>query len=53
MNFLNIMDKLNHELEPMKKWILENQRNPIILIGIFAVGIFIFNFTYSALQKEK
>ena len=53
MNVLDIMDDLNHKLEPFKKWILENQDNPIIWLGLFIFGLFLFNFTYNALQKEK
>lgn len=53
MFVLNFIDSLNKFMEPFKKWIQENYSNPLMWLGLFALGFFLFQFTYSALQKEK
>lgn len=36
-----------------RDWLIENQRNPILWIGLFLLGLLIFALAYNALQKEK
>ena len=50
---LNIIDRINRTLKPIKDWFFENHDNPILWIATIGLGLFIFNFTYNALQKEK
>lgn len=53
MYILNIMDRINESLEPLKEWIIKNQGNPILWLGLFGLGLLIFESTYRSLQKEK
>lgn len=48
---LNIMDTINEVAESFKNWIIDNSTNPLLYIGLFFLGIFIFAATYRALNK--
>jgi|CZCB01.1.fsa_nt_gi hypothetical protein len=48
-----IIEKINEFGEPIKNWIIANDDNPLLWIGILFGGVAIFLFTYSALRKEK
>ena len=50
---LNFLEDLNKLMEPLKKWIQEHYNNPLIWLLLFLAGLFVFQMTYSALQKEK
>lgn len=49
---LSIIDKLNEWMEPVKAWIDANHSNPVMWIAFFLIGLAIFAFTYSALNKD-
>ena len=54
----NIVDQLNEWSKELKDFILSNAKsgpfeNPLFWVGAFCLGIALFMFTYSALQKEK
>lgn len=58
LNLLSIIDKLNHLSDELRKAITSHTKtepfeNAIFWIGAFCVGLLLFKFTYSALQKEK
>lgn len=53
MEILNIMDRLNNALEPVKEWFFEHHDNPLLWLVCFGLGLFVFHFTFNALQKEK
>lgn len=52
---LNIIDKVVDFMTPImesfKEWIIDNSMNPILYIGLFGLGLFIFLVTYRALSK--
>lgn len=50
---LSFLDDLNKMMEPLKKWIQDHYENPFMWLLLFLIGVFVFQFTYSALQKEK
>ena len=50
---LTLTEEINKHLENFRGWIVENYSNPILWLGLFVFGLFVFEFTYSALQKEK
>lgn len=50
---LGIIESLEKALKPFREWIQDNYSNPIMWLGLFVLGLLVFQFTYSALQKEK
>ncbi len=50
---LTIIDKLNEWIEPFHAWVDNNHNNPIMWIAFFLIGLAIFAFTYSALNKDR
>lgn len=48
---LNIMDSINEVADNFKNWIIDNSTNPLLWVGLFFLGIFIFVVTYRALNK--
>lgn len=48
---LNIIDSINEVAESFKSWIINNSTNPLLWVGLFFLGIFIFAATYRALNK--
>lgn len=50
---LNFLDSLNKIMEPLKKFIMDHYDNPILWLALFVLGVFVFQVTYSALQREK
>jgi len=48
---LSIMDTINEGANSFKDWIIDNSGNPLLWIGLFFLGIFIFLITYRALNK--
>lgn len=48
---LSIMDTINEVAEGFKNWIIDNGTNPLLYIGLFFLGIFVFVATYRALNK--
>ena len=53
ITLLSLTDELNKHLENFRSWVVDNYANPVVWVGMFVVGILVFEFTYSALQKEK
>ena len=49
----NIMNAIEEASNSFQDWIIENQSNPILWIGLLVAGMAIFFLTYNALQKEK
>lgn len=50
---LTIVDKLNEISENFKGWMVANESNPLLWIGLFFGGILVFWFTYNSLSKNK
>lgn len=48
---LSIMDSINKVADSFKDWIINNSTNPLLWIGLFFLGVFIFAATYRALNK--
>lgn len=48
---LNIMDSINEVADNFKNWIIDNSTNPLLWVGLFFLGIFVFVATYHALNK--
>ena len=48
---LNIIDSINEIANNFKEWIINNGGNPILWVGLFFLGIFVFSVTYRALNK--
>lgn len=36
----------------IKEWIIANQSNPILWVGLFVLGLVVFFVTYNALHKD-
>lgn len=53
MQVLNIVDWLEEKFEPVREWIISQSDNPVFWIAILFIGLAVFRFVYSALQKEK
>ena len=53
IDVLSIIDEIEKALGKFRDWIVENYSNPILWIGLFLFGLFVFQMTFSALQKEK
>lgn len=50
---LGFLEELNKVMKPIEKFVHEHYDNPLMWLAIFVIGLFVFHFTYSALQKEK
>ena len=48
---LNIIDTINKVADSFKEWIIDNSTNPLLYIGLFFLGIFVFTVTYRSLNK--
>ena len=48
----NIGNKIGEFGNEIKEFFLENNRNPILWVGLFLIGLLIFELTYKALQKD-
>jgi len=52
---LNIIDSIIETMtevtDAFKEWIINNSTNPLLWIGLFFLGIFVFVATYKALSK--
>jgi hypothetical protein len=53
INILSFTKTVENFIKPVEKFIQDNFNNPLMWLGIFGVGILVFNMTHSALQKEK
>lgn len=49
---LGIMESLEKVSDTFKQFILDNQNNPVLWIGLVVLGVALFGFTYSALSKN-
>lgn len=49
----NMLNSIEDVTNKFQDWIIENQSNPILWIGLLVVGLAVFFLTYNALQKEK
>ena len=49
-NFLDSLEEISNNFQD---WIVENQSNPVLWVGLLVAGMAIFYVTYNALQKEK
>lgn len=50
---LDILESIDKAIKPFRDWLRENYSNPIMWLALFVIGLFVFQATYSALQKEK
>lgn len=50
---LSIINEINKLLEKAKDWVQDNYANPVMWAAFVLVGLLVFQFTFSALQKEK
>lgn len=50
---LDLFEELNKISGNFKNWILENNTNPVLWIGLFLLGLAIFGMTYRILNKHK
>lgn len=50
---LTIMDSINKAGDSVKDFFISSDRNPVIWIGLFLIGIVVFFLTYNALNKNK
>ena len=48
---LNIIDSISEVADNFKSWIIDNSTNPLLWVGLFFLGIFVFVATYRALNK--
>ena len=48
----NVMETIENWAESFKNFIIDNQSNPVLWIGIFVIGLAIFGFVYSSLSKN-
>lgn len=53
VTMMSIGEEIAKHLENFKVWLSDNYTNPVIWIAFFGLGLFLFEFTYSSLQKEK
>ncbi len=57
MYVLNIWDSIVKLMEAFfespVQFIRDHYQNPVLWVAFFMIGIAVFNFTHSALQKEK
>lgn len=49
---LNILDNINKVADNFKEWIIENSTNPLLWVGLFFLGIFVFIVTYRSLNRQ-
>ena len=49
---LNIIETLEKWSDTFKQFIMDNQSNPVLWIGIIVLGLAVFSFTYSSLNKN-
>ena len=49
---LNIKDRMNKVADNFKGWIIENSTNPLLWVGLFFLGIFVFVVTYRSLNRQ-
>ena len=49
----NLMRSIEDIFNNFQDWIIENQSNPLLWIGLLVAGMAVFFLTYNALQKEK
>lgn len=49
----NFISKLNDFMSPIKKFMLDNEGNPLIWMIIFGIGILFFATMYDTLNKNK
>lgn len=49
----NIMNSIEEVSDKFQDWIIENQSNPILWVGLLVLGMSVFYMTYNALQREK
>lgn len=50
---LNIVDSVKEISENFQDWIVKNGNNPILWIGLFLAGLFIFYLAYHVLHKDN
>lgn len=50
---LSIWDEMLKISDNFREWIIRNSTNPILWIGLLFLGLFLFVFTYHALNKQK
>lgn len=50
---LGIWEYLEKTSASFREWIIQNQSNPILWIGLVLAGLIVFMVTYNALQTEK
>ena len=49
---LSIMESLEKLSDTFKQFILDNQNNPVLWIGLVVLGVALFGTTYNALSKN-
>lgn len=49
---LDIWESINKVADNFKDWIIKYSTSPILWIGLFFLGIFVFATTYRALHKD-
>ena len=49
---LSIIDKLNEWVKPFEDFFIEHGSNPLLWLGMFLAGVFIFLIVYGALHKN-
>ncbi len=52
MQMLTIWEKLNEWSDSFQAWIFEHYNNPLLWLGIVAVGFIIFKAVFSTLNKD-
>lgn len=50
--FSTIWEKLNEIAIDVKDFFLENNRNPILWVGIILIGLALFEIVYNKLHKD-
>ena len=53
MVLFNLYDKITELANDFKNFILDNANNPLLWIGLFLAGLFIFKAVYYALNKNQ
>lgn len=49
---LGIIESIEQMGKNFQGWIIENSKNPLLWIGLFFTGVFIFFLTYNTLHKD-
>lgn len=53
MMLFNIIEELDKVMERFKDFIINNKSNPFLWLGLFVLGLAVFEYLYNTLSKNK